>query len=376
MRLKATILAVAFLFFASAGLVMAERQDSPGAVYTATNSEQGNKVLVFNRSADGSLSPTGAFETFGLGTGSGLGNQGGLLLTPDNQWLYVVNAGSDTISVFKVKPNSLEYVDSFYSGGTRPVSLTVDGDLLYVLNAGGAVGAEDNITGFIIEPDGMLQPLAGSTQPLSGTNTSPAQIEFSTDGNVLVVTEKGTSIIDTYVVDDDGLAGPPNVFASSGTVPFGFSFGKRNRLYVSEAGTSSASSYQVHPDGNLEVISAVVQNFQAGVCWLVITKNGRYAYTTNAGTGTISGFNIDRDGTLSLHDEDGVTAVAIGGVIDEALSNNSRFLYALSSSAGKIIGFQVGYDGGLIPLPNQVNDIVKGIQVTDLPSSTNGLAAR
>jgi len=369
MRFKATILVVAFLFFASSGLVMAERRDSPGAVYTATNAAAGNEVLAFSRSADGSLTPAGSFATGGLGAGPdiGLGNQGGLLLTPDNQWLYVVNAGSDTISVFKVKPNSLELVGSFDSRGKLPVSLTVDGDLLYVLNAGGTVGGSDNITGFIIEPDGELQPLAGSTQPLSILNTSPAQIEFSTDGNVLVVTEKGTSIIDTYVVDDDGLAGPPNVFASAGTVPFGFSFSKRNRLFVSEAGTSSASSYQVYPDGTLNVISPAVPIGQAGVCWLVVTKNGRYAYTTNAGSGTISGFNIDRDGTLSLLDEDGVTAEAIGGVIDEALSNDSRFLYALSSGAGQIIGFQVGSDGGLIPL---------GIQVTGLPSSTNGLAAR
>jgi len=361
MRLKTLLLVVSLLFFTFAGLAMAKRQDSPGAVYTMTNSDQGNKVLVFDRSADGSLSFDRAFETYGSGTGGGLGNQGGIILTPDNQWLYVVNAGSNTISVFKVKPNGLEYVDSIDSGGTRPVSLTVDGDLLYVLNAGGAAGDVDNITGFIIEPDGMLDPLAGSTQPLSAPDTSPAQIEFSTDGNVLVVTEKGTSIIDTYVVDDDGVAGPPTVNQSAGTVPFGFSFSKRNRLYVSEAGTSSASSYQVYPDGNLEVISAVVPNFQAGVCWLVVTKNGRYAYTTNAGTGTISVFNINRDGTISY----GVSADAIGGVIDEALSNNGRYLYALSSGAQKIFGFQVDSDGQL----TQVEEI-------DLSTAgANGLAA-
>jgi 6-phosphogluconolactonase (cycloisomerase 2 family) len=246
------------------------------------------------------------------------------------------------------------------SGGLQPVSLTVDGDLLYVLNAGGAVGGEDNITGFMIEPDGMLQPLAGSTQPLSAANTSPAQIGFSTDGNVLVVAEKDTSKIDTFVVDDDGLAGPPTVFDSAGTVPFGFSFSKRNRLYVSEAGTSSASSYKVYPDGDLEVISPVVGNFQAGVCWLVVTENGRYAYTTNAGTGNISLFNIDRDGTISYD----VNADAIGGVIDEALSNNSRYLYALSSGAQKILGFQVGSDGQL----TKVEEI-------DLLTGANGLAA-
>jgi len=374
MRLKATILTIVFLFFVSTGLVMAKRMDSPGAVYTMTNSDSGNEVLVFDRSADGSLSPAGAFETDGIGTGGGLGNQGGVLLTSDNQWLYVVNALSNTISVFKVKPGALELVGSVDSGGTQPVSLTVDGDLLYVLNAGDVTdGAGGNITGFMIEPDGMLQPLAGSTQPLSDPNiyTAPAQIGFSTDGNVLVVTEKDTSMIDTYVLDDDGLAGLPNVFASAGTVPFGFSFSKRNRLYVSEAGTSSASSYQVYADGDLEVISEKVPNFQAGVCWLVVTKNGRYAYTTNAGTGSISLFNIGRDGTISYD----VSADAIRGVIDEALTNNSRYLYALSSGdasipepkPGTILGFQVGSDGQLteverIDLPNDV-------------TGANGLAA-
>jgi DNA-binding beta-propeller fold protein YncE len=272
-----------------------------------------------------------------------------------------VNAGSDTISVFKVKPKTLEYAGSFYSEGTRPVSLTIDGDLLYVLNAGGAVGAEDNITGFMIEPDAMLLHLEGSTQPLSGANTSPAQIEFSTDGNVLVVTEKDTSIIDTYVLDDDGLAGPPNSFLlSAGTTPFGFSFSKRNRLYVSEAGTSSASSYQVYPDGDLEVISATVPINQAGVCWLVATNNGRYAYTTNAGSGTIAVLNIYRDGSLSLLD----IAEAVGGVLDLAFSNNSHFLYALGSDAGKIISFQVSSGGGLTQ-----------VEAIDIPPGANGLAA-
>jgi 6-phosphogluconolactonase len=144
-------------------------------------------------------------------------------------------------------------------------------------------------------------------------------------------------------------------------VPFGFSFSKRNRLYVSEAGTSSASSYKVYPDGDLEVISPVVANSQAGVCWLVVTENGRYAYTTNAGTGNISLFNIDRDGTISYE----VNADAIGGVIDEALTNNSRYLYALSSGAQKIFGYRVGSDGQL----TKVEEI-------DLNTGANGLAAK
>lgn len=371
MRLKAAILAIAFLGFASTGSVMAERQDSPGAVYTMTNSDQGNAVLMFGRSADGSLGPAVDFATGGDGTGSGLGNQGGLILSPDNRWLFVVNAGSDTISVFRVKPNRLTRIGVFDSEGGRPISLTVDRNLLYVLNAG-----DESISGFIIGRDGMLSFLEGSTRPLSGVGTGPAQIGFSPDGNVLVVTEKATNNIDTYVVGADGLASGPDVFASAGDTPFGFAFGKKNRLFVSEAfagapDASSVSSYMVYPDGYLEDISAIVPTTETAACWLVVTKNGRYAYTTNAGSGSVSGYGINKYGSIFLLNPDGQTGITGpgSGPLDMALSHNSRFLYTLNAGNGTISGFRVKSNGQLINLPNP-------IQANGLPVGVNGLAAR
>ena len=174
MRLKATILTIAFLFFASTGLVMAERQNFPGAVYTMTNSEDGNEVLVFGRSAGGSLTPAGAFATGGDGTSDGLGNQGAIVLSKNNRWLFTVNAGSNDISVFAVRHRGLKLVDRIDSGGLRPISLTVDRRVLYVLNAGGSVGGADNISGFKIARNGTLSPLQGSTRPLSADSTGPA----------------------------------------------------------------------------------------------------------------------------------------------------------------------------------------------------------
>jgi len=369
MRLKAIILTFAFLFLISTGLVMAERQGFAGAVYTMTNSAEGNEVLVFSRSADGSLTPAGAFATGGFGTGGGLGNQGGVILTPNKRWLFVVNAASDTISAFRVKANNLlELIDAFDSGGVRPISLTVDGNVLYVLNAGGGVGDEDSISGFIVERNGMLTPLVGSTQPLSQPNTGPAQIGFAPDGKVLIVTEKDTNRIDTYVVDNEGLAGAPIVFDSEGDTPFGFAFGKRNRLFVSEA-AGSVSSYMVYPDGNLETISAAVPTNQIAACWVVVPNNGRYAYTTNAGSGSVSGYGINKDGNIFLLNPDGRTGETGPGPIDMALSNNSRFLYTLNSGDGTISGFQVDSSSG------QLTQLSVPIQATGLPVSVNGLAA-
>src|SRR5262245_5288367 len=118
-------------------------QESDGTVYVAGNEVTGNRILQFLRAENGTLTPGGAFPTGGLGTGGGLGNQGGVVLTDDGQWLLVVNAGSDDVSVFAVdfEAGSLRLVDRKTSGGRRPISIASKGKLVYVLNAGGAVGA-------------------------------------------------------------------------------------------------------------------------------------------------------------------------------------------------------------------------------------------
>jgi 6-phosphogluconolactonase len=316
-----------------------------GAVYTATNSATDNQVLIFDRSADGSLAAAGSVSAGGRGTGAGLGNQSGITLTQNHQFLFVVNAGSDEISSFGVGSQGLTLAGKVWSGGRNPISVTAHDNLLYVLNAGGQKGSADNITGFSIAADGKLTALAGSTQPLSGANTTPAQIGFNGDGSILAVTEKDTSRIDTYTVDGFGIAHGPNVFASSGSTPFGFNFGKRNQLFVSEAPGSAASSYSVSQSGQVSVISASVADHQSAACWLVVSNDGRYAYAANAASASVSGYSIDADGSLSLLNSDGRIGVTAAGPVDETMSANGRFLYTLNARSGSISVFAVRADG-------------------------------
>jgi len=197
--LKWRIRVVVFLLGLGPTLVsgaLAAAGGSAGVVYTATNAPDGNVVIVFDRAADGALTSAGAFATGGLGTGKGLGNQGGVVLTENERWLIVVNAASDDVTVFAVESSGLRHAGTTPSGGRRPISVAVHGSLVYVLNAGGAVGEGDNITGFVLEGGG-LTPLAGSTRPLSSSATAPAEVAFRPDGRVLVVTEKTTNTIDT-----------------------------------------------------------------------------------------------------------------------------------------------------------------------------------
>jgi 6-phosphogluconolactonase (cycloisomerase 2 family) len=213
-----------------------------------------------------------------------------------------------------------------------------------------------------------------SYRPLSASNAAAAQIQFSPDGRALVVTEKATNKIDVYQVDRDGLPEiAPQIVASAGQTPFGFSFGKHNRLFVTEAaggapGASSVSSYRLTRTGDLSLIDGPVATGLTAACWAVVTPDGRYTYIAETGSEAVSAFEINRRGDLSLRDANGITAsTGAGSVpIDLAMSDNGRYLYSLSSKNHTLNEYRVEADGGLVAIGS----------LTNLPPSMNGLAAR
>jgi 6-phosphogluconolactonase len=340
----------------------------PGSVYTASNETTGNAVLVFDRLADGRLVPAGRTPTGGIGTGGGLGNQGGITLTRNERWLLIVNAGSHSLSVLEVQRRGLRLTDVEATGGLQPISVTEHRGLVYVVHAG-----SDSIAGFRLGRDGRLRQLEGSTRALSGSGVGPAQIAFTPDGDALVVTEKNTNKIVTFEIDRDGVPAEMHVNDSSGVTPFGFAFGRRDQIFVSEAfggaeNASAMSSYEIDRDGVLSPISASVGTGQTAACWVALTPNGRLAYVTNTGSGSISGYLVDFDGTIELLDADGRTGVTGDGStpIDVVITDSGRYLYNLNSGTHTIGAFRVQSDGSLTPLPF----------TGGLPVGANGLASR
>jgi 6-phosphogluconolactonase (cycloisomerase 2 family) len=314
------------------------------------------------------LTAAGAVATGGAGTGGGLGNQSGVTLSDDGRWLLAVNAASNDVSLFSVRANGLQLRDLAPSGGVRPVSVTVHDDLVYVLNSG-----SDSVSGLRITPDGRLAAIEGSTRGLSGTGTGPAQVAFTPDGRVLVVTEKNTNLIDTFRVAFDGSLDGARSTPSHGATPFGFAFGKRDQLFVSEAfggaaNASAVSSYDVDRDGTLAVESGSVPTNQSAACWVLVTKGARFAYTSNTGSGSLSGYAIGHDGALTPLTSSGRTGITGSGSapIDLANSDDGRILYSLNSATHTIGVFRIEPDGQLVALPF----------ATGLPAGANGLAAR
>ena len=335
-----------------------------GKVFTSSNAVGANELLVYAAGPGGQLTLQTRLATQGHGTGTGLGNQGAVTLSGSGRHLFVVNALSNTVSTFSVRRSGLTLESTVDSGGQRPISVTEHDGIVYVLNAGGA----GNVAGFR-NLRGTLSPLTDSVRPLSASGgTGPAQVGFDNDGEVLVVTEKATNKLTTYRVRHDGRIGAPVVTASVGVTPFGFAFDRRGNVLVSEAfggaaNASAVSSYGFEDGAQPLAISRSVADTQSAACWVVVTPNGRYAYVTNTGSGTISSYAVQKSGKVSLNQA--VAGTAGAGPIDAAIAATGRALFVLNSGSQTISSFSVGTDGSL----------ANPGSVAGVPAGANGLAA-
>jgi 6-phosphogluconolactonase (cycloisomerase 2 family) len=351
------------------GLAQAASAGSGGhgkAVFVQTNELTGNQIAVYDRNADGTLSRAGTYATGGLGGAARpetesdhLATQGSLVLAHD--LLIAVNAGSDTISVFRVNGDRLDLEQVLPSGGQFPAGVGVHGRLAYVLNAGGA----GTVQGFRIGDHG-LTPIPGSARSLGLANsdppfflTSPGQVGFTPDGRQLIVTTKAsTSSIEVFQVEPDGtLSAAPVVNPSATPVPFAFTFG-HGRLVMGEAGASSVTTYEVGHDGTLSDPKSQSDG-QVALCW--ITRVGPFYFVSNTGTSNISSFRLGPGGQPVLLSA--VAATTNPGTIDSAAAG--RFLYVETGTLGTVDEFRVGSDGSLTAIGS----------ATDLPPGIEGIAA-
>jgi len=197
--------------------------------------------------------------------------------------------------------------------------------------------------------------VVGGDQALAASDADPAQVAFSPDGSMVVVTERGTDSIVTYEVAADGTFGASRQIASEGPTPYGFAFTSGGALVVTEAfraekGAAAASSYAI-VDGSLVVRTSSVGNGRSEICWAVVTPDDRFAFTTNFADGAVSRFAIAADGSLSLEDATaGIAVDGMPGLRDEDLSGDGRFLYAIDADGGRIYGWSVDAEGSLEPV--------------------------
>jgi DNA-binding beta-propeller fold protein YncE len=320
------------------------------AVFAMSDNLSGNTVVAFDRGTNGRLSQAGIYRTGGLGgqlTGSVVdrtASQGALALDRGNDLLYAVNAGSDTLTVFDVHGDRLSRRQVIASGGAFPVSVTVHGNLVYVLNArdGGSIQGYLRLGRTLVKVAAWHRTLGLDPAAAPEFTHTPGQIAFTPDGSRLIVTTKaGSNAIDVFAVDRlHGPSARPVVNVEPGAVPFAVAFDAQGHLVVAEAGPNAVATFAVKRDNTLTPLASAATG-QAATCWIV-GVNGT-VYAGNAGSGNLSGYRVAPGGTLTS-----LGTFATGaGQVDVAATADGRYLYAQTGAAGTVVSLRVNRDGTL-----------------------------
>jgi hypothetical protein len=326
-----------------------------GAVFVQTDNSAGNQVVSYDRSVDGQLTLAGTYDTGGLGASldgsvvDHLASQGSLTFDPQSSSLFAVNAGSNTVSVFSVRGSVLTLRQVISSGGDFPVSVSVRGNLVFVLNAlnGGSVQGFFSLGGWLVALPWSnrsldLGPESGSTQFVE----TPGQVTFSPNGAQLIVTTKANgSDIDVFGVGPFGfLSFSPVVNSEPGTVPFGVSFDSSGRLVVANAGNDTLATYSLGANGTVTPVDSVATN-QAATCWVAAAQG--FFFASNAGSASVTGFGETAlNGQLSFLAD----TTTDPGTVDAAPSSDGRYLYVQTGGNGVVDEFRVVPNGSLVEI--------------------------
>jgi 6-phosphogluconolactonase (cycloisomerase 2 family) len=319
-----------------------------GAVFVSSDNLAGNTIVAYHRSADGTLTRAGVYPTGGLGgqlVGSAVdhtASQGALAYDQAGHLLYAVNAGSNTITAFSVRGDRLTRLQIISSGGRFPVSITVHGRQLYVLNArsGGSVQGYRRIDGRLVRIRSWHRDLGFNPNPVPEFTHTPGQIAFTPDGSKLIVTTKGDGqSIEVFPVSEHGPSDRPVSTPDPGNVPFAIAFDEDHNLVIAEAGSSAVATFTVHRNATLSLITRAATG-QAATCWVVAT--GDRLYASNAGSASVSGYTR-HDGNLTALGNTSTDP----GTVDAAASSDGRFLYVQAGANGIVDEFSIAGNGAL-----------------------------
>ena len=222
-----------------------------------------------------------------------------------------------------------------------------------MVNAGGA----SDLVGFRLAADGHLKQIAGSTTYLSTGTSEPGSLSFSPDGEFVLVTERLTNNVDAFHIQSNGTLGPIAVNPSAG--PAGSRFHSHpterlwwlrpdqpaERMHPRSLPIRSSATEQSLP------ISANVPTLGAATCWLAVTPNGQFVYTSNSASSTISGFVLSAAGSLTPVSGTLVGTNPSGSInLEIVISSDGKYLYTLDSGTGSVSVFAINQDGTLTSL--------------------------
>lgn len=313
-------------------------------LYTQTNLSA-NTVVHLARNADGTLTLRNSVATGGAGTNTGadpLVSQNSLIVTPDHRTLFTVNAASNSVSAFAIDPatGDLSLLAHNATTGTFPVSLAYKEGLLYVLFQG-----SQTVQAYAVK-NGVLGTSLGSYN-IIGAGPKPTQITLSPQGDYLTVSAGTVSNeLVAFPVGTDGRLGTALASTADVQSPFAGVFVNATTFLSTSAGIHALQALRFSAGGFTAINTPLVGDAAGVPCWLVVTPDGRYAYTGNGGSGSISAYRIASDGSLTLLNAQAANeGIAVAG--DSWISTDGKFLYTAYLAAGQVLAYAIQADGSL-----------------------------
>jgi 6-phosphogluconolactonase (cycloisomerase 2 family) len=354
-------------------------------VYVESNDPDGNAILAFTRHDDGNLTPlpgspfstggTGITPTFNLGP---FDSDQEVIANASHTLLFAVNGGSDTIAVFKIGDDgSLAPVHGspFPSGGSNPVSLGLDGDVLCVVNKDEDPGHPGqflpNYTTFRVTPAGRLVPIPRSTV-FDELGSDPSQALVAPGGGLLFGADFLGGALRSFGISPGGRLDaravvplPPDEFADTGAPPLPLGLAAhptRRLLYVGFVTINRVGVYRYNESGALRFLRTVPDS-GAGVCWLLVNRGATRLYASNTGDPSVSVFDLTADPSEPIEIQKVNLKVAPGsnpGGFQFALDPSGSFLHVVSqqssasstAAANALHIFRVSHDGKLTEVPS------------------------
>ena len=323
-------------------------------IYLESNSTAGNSVFAFK--FDFTKAPTlmsvtpaggiGVFnKTFALGP---FDSDQNLIENPEGTLLFAVNSGSNSIAVFHINSDgSLTAVDGspFPSGGSDPVSLGLNGNILTVVNKDQDPAQNDNLvlpnyTTFSVSRNGALTPIPGSTVSVA-YGSSPSQALIASRGSVVFGADFLGGLLQSFRLDEDGRlrqnlpqALPNFIFTdkTGGHQPLGMrTHPNLPILYVDITPISEIAVYRYDGRGVPSFVRAVADS-GAAPCWTVVNHTGTRLYATNTGDNSIVVYNL-ADPLDPVEIQHFVMDATTGAPFSTVIDQSDEFLYVSSEQS-------------------------------------------
>jgi 6-phosphogluconolactonase (cycloisomerase 2 family) len=371
-----------------------------------------NAVVHYRWSASGTLTEAGRVVTGGAGSGvlspiyhtnrpNDFEGAGSVILTPDRRFLFTTNAGDNSVSSFAVSEDGeLRLVDTkrtgnATSGGAKSLAYAPSSRTLFVVHTFGpdhirlmSVGTEGKLTPrperytmgtmdwpnrvptmAVLSPDAKFLILCTTFDELpSRKNPDGSLILWIPwrDGTLHVIASNAPDPdgLAVFPVNGDGTLGKPSLHDAGGASPFYLAFlhGRPDTFVLGYAVSNAVSMGKIDADGKISIGPLVPIDTSAGLpselCWLAVSPDDRFVFSTDFGYSYLSSFRIDGD-RLSIAKDPASLKVpgdgtyrAIDGTVssgpsDSWIAPGGAYLYQIYGNASKLVGYATRPDGSL-----------------------------